>query len=208
MKTLLYNEDTTAILQYLKSNTPERIYSDEFYRVVFDYGDFHVTAMPEDFVANTQNDSDEAIAAKFERIESSFRPDNDDKLMFQNNSIDRLWILRTLLYFTDHILYSSEEEALANFDIEIESDGNKALADILRRATGGHDEVVCHPRSPEAENVSKDFANLVDAGVMLEIEGQLLMCFAWNNGFHVVGRIMSLDELKEEVAPSYDFIEL
>jgi hypothetical protein len=60
----------------------------------------------------------------------------------------------------------------------------------------------------EAENVNKDFANLVDAGVMMEIEGKLLMCFAWNNGFHVVGRIMSLDELKEEVAPFYEFIEL
>ncbi len=43
---------------------------------------------------------------------------------------------------------------------------------------------------------------------MLEIDDKLLMCFAWNNGFWVVGRTMSLDELKEEVAPFYEFVEI
>ncbi len=206
MKTLFYNENTIALLRQLKRNAPERIFSDEYCCVVFDYGDFHITATSEDFDADTQNDSDEAIAAKFERIDSPFQPNNGYKLLFQGKAIDRLWILRTLLYFTDHILFNSEEEALANFEIDSETD--KAIADILRKTTGGHEEVVCHPKSAEAEKVNKDFANLVDAGVMLETEGKLLMCFAWNNGYQVVGRTMSPDELKERVAPFYEFIEV
>ena len=206
MNTLNYGENTIELFHYLKQHTPERIFSDEHYCVVFDYGGFHVTAMPEDFVAASQNDSDEAIRAKFERVDSTFQPREDEKVLFQRKAINRLWILRTLLYFTDHVLFNNEAEALGDFKIESETD--KAMADIMRKTTGGHDEVVCHPKSAEAESVNKEFANLVDAGVMFEIEDKLLMCFSWNNGFWVVGKIMSLDELKEKVAPFYEFVEM
>lgn len=190
----------------MKRHTPQRIFSDEYYCVVFDYGDIHITVLPEDFVASSQNKFDEAIQAKFKRVDSTFQPREGEKILFQRKVIRRLWILRTLLYFTDHILYNSEEEALK--DVEIKTETDKAIADILRKTTGGHDEVVCHPKSVEAQTVNKDFANLVDAGIMLEIDDKLLMCFSWNNSFSVVGKIMSLDELKEEIAPFYDFIEI
>lgn len=206
MKAHTYGENIIELFRYLKRHTPKGIFSDEFYCVVFDYGDFHINAMPEDFVAASQNDTDEAITAKFERVDSIFQPRKDEKLLFQGKAISRLWILRTLLYFTDHILFNSEAEALGDFEINSETD--KAIADIMRKTTGGHDEVVCHPKSAEAESVNAEFANLVDAGAMLEIEDKLLMCFSWNNSFSVVGRIMSLDELKEEVAPFYEFVEI
>jgi hypothetical protein len=206
MKVLNYGENTIGLFELLKRQTPKRIFSDEFYQVVFDYGDFHITALPEDFVAASQNESDEIINAKFERVDSAFQPNENDKLLFQGKAISRLWILQTLLYFTDHVLFNSEAEALGDFEIKSETD--KAIADIMRKTTGGHDEVVCHPKSAEAESLNKEFANLVDAGIMLEIEDKLLMCFSWNNSFSVVGRIMPLDELKEEVAPFYEFVEL
>ena len=206
METLFYGENTIELFHYFKQCTPKRIFSDEFYCVVFDYSDFHITVMPEDFVAASQNDSDEMINAKFERVDSVFQPNENDKLLFQGKAICRLWILRTLLYFTDHVLFHSEEEALGDFEIKSETD--KSIADIMRKTTGGHDEVVCHPRSAEAKSVNKEFANLVDAGLMLEIDDKLLMCFSWNNSFSIVGRTMSLDELKEEVAPFYEFVEL
>jgi len=206
MNILTDGENTIVLFELLKRQTPERIFSDEYHQVVFDYGDFHIAAFPEDFVAASQNKSDEMINAKFEGVDSIFQPNENDKLLFQGKAVSRLWILRTLLYFTDHVLFHSEEEALGDF--EINSTTDKAIADIMRKTTGGHDEVVCHPKSAEAESVNKEFANLVDAGVMLEIADKLLMCFAWNNGFQVVGRIMSLDDLKEEVAPFYEFVEL
>ena len=206
MNSLLYKENTLALFDFLKRHPPERVFSDEYMQIVFDYENFHIIAFPEDFAAASQNKSDEIINAKFERVDSVFQSTGDDKLLFQNKEISRLWILRTLLYFTDHIIYSSEAEALGDFEIKSETDN--AIADILRQTTGGHEEVVCHPKSDEAKSVNKEFANLVDAGIMMEINGKLLMCFAWNNSFQVVGRIMSLDELKEEVVASYEFVEL
>ena len=206
MNTLAYGENTVALFELLKRQTPKLIYSDEYMQVIFDYEDFHIAVFPEDSIAASQNKSDETITAKFERVDSAFQPNEHDKLLFQHKAISRLWILRTLLYFTDHVLYNNEAEALEAFEVKSKTD--EAIADILRQTTGGHEEVVCHPKSVEAESVNEEFANLVDAGVMLEIEGKLLMCFAWNNGFQVVGRVMSLDELKEGVAPFYEFIEL
>ena len=145
------------------------------------------------------------INANFERVDSSYQPNEHDKLLFQNKAVSRLWILRTLLYFTDHVLYKSEAEALGDFEVKSKTDN--AIADLLRQTSGGHDEVVCHPKSDEAQSVNQEFANLVDAGVMLEIDGKLLMCFSWSNGYWVVGKIMSLDELKE-VVPCYEFVEI
>lgn len=205
MNTLAYGENTIALFELLKRQTPKRIYSDEYMQVIFDYGNFHIAAFPESLEAASQNKSDEMINAKFERIDSAFQPNEHDKLLFQDKALSRLWILRTLLYFTDHVLYNSEAEALGDF--EIKSETNKAIADLLRQTSGGHEEVVCHPKSDVAKSVNKEFANLVDAGVMLEIDDKLLMCFSWKNGYWVVGKIMSLDELKE-VVPCYEFVEI
>ena len=206
MNILAYEENTITLFDFLKRHTPKRVFSDEHMQVIFDYGDFHISAFPEDFVAASQNKSDEMINAKFERVDSTFRPNEQDKMLFQGKAISRLWILRTLLYFTDHILFNSEAEVLGDF--EVKSDTDKAIADILRQTTGGHDEVVCHPKSDEAKETNQEFANLVDAGVMLEIDGKLLMCFALSNAFQVVGRVMSLEQLKEEVVPCYEFVEI
>lgn len=206
MKTLTYGENTIGLFEYLKRHIPKRIFSDAHLQVVFDYGEFYISAFPEDFVAASQNKSDEMINAKFERVDSVFQPNKGDNLLFQNEAIRRLWILRTLLYFTNHIVFNNEDEALGNFQIKTEAD--QKVADILRQTTGGHDEVVCHPKSSEAESVNKEFANLFDAGVMLEIGGKFLTCFASNNCFQVGGIIISPDEVKEEVAPFYEFVEI
>lgn len=54
---------------------------------------------------------------------------------------------------------------------------------------------------------NKKQANLVEAGIMLEIDRQLLICFAWCNGFCIVGDVMSVDEIEKEITPFYEFIE-
>ena len=121
--------------------------------------------------------------------------------MFQNKAIDRLWILQTMLYFTDYIPFDSEAEAIGDKT-------NPILVDLMKECPGRYEEVVCHPESEEAKGMNQEFANLVEAGIMLEIDRQLLMCFAWCNGFSIVGDIMSLDKIEKEIAPFYKFIEI
>ena len=206
MKTLLYEKSTITLFYFLKHQTPKSIYSDGYLNIIFGYRTFHINALPEYFDAASQNKYDEIIRAKFEYINSAFEPKEYHQLLFQGKTISRLWILRTLLYFTDHVLFNSEAEALGDFQVKTKID--RVIADMMRKSTGGHSEVVCHPKSTEAESVDKKFSNLVDAGIMLEIDSKLLMCFSWDNGSCVVGNVMSPEKIKEEIVPSYEFIEI
>lgn len=206
MKTLLYEKSTITLFDFLKHQTPKSIYSDGYSNVIFGYRTFHISALPEDFDAASQNKYDEIIRVKFEYINSAFQPKEYHQLLFQGKTISRLWILRTLLYFTDHVLFNSEAEALGNFQVKTKID--RVIANMMRKSTGGHSEFVCHPKGREAESVDKKFSNLLDAGIMLEIDSKLLMCFSWDNRFCVVGNVMSPEKIKEEIVPSYEFIEI
>lgn len=206
MKTLLYEKNTLKLFKKLLNNPPIRIYSDEFYHVGFDYGESHILATPEDFVANSQNESDEAIAIKFVEENSAYVVSKDEKLIFKNAPITRLWIMRTLLYFTDHVTYKNKEEAIANMSEEEKND--EILGGILSESTGGHEEIVCHPKSLEAKEVDEKYSNLVDAGIMMEIDKKYYICCSLFNGFSAHAQILSLQELKEDIANQYEFIEV
>ena len=201
MKIHFYNKKHNALFKFLKHHQPERIFSDRHYQIIFDYKDFHIIAIPEVFIAASQNKYDEIISAEFKSVDSVFQPSTHEELIFQNKAIDRLWILRIMLYFTDYIPFDSEAEAIAE-------ETNPILADLMKKSPGRYEEVVCHPKSEEAKGVNQEFANLVDAGIMLEIDRQLLMCLALCNGFCIVGDIMCVDEIKQEVAPFYEFVEI
>ena len=206
MKTLLYEKSIITLFKFLKHQTPKSVYSDNYCNVMFAYKTFHILAFPEDFEAASQNRYDEIIRVNFEYINSAFQPKEQHQLLFQGKTISRLWILRTLLYFTDYVPYKSEAEALGDFQVKTGID--RVIADMLRKSTGGYDEVVCHPKGKEAKSVDKKFSNLVDAGIMLEIDSKLLMCFSRDNRFFVVGNVISPEKIKEEIIFLYEFIEI
>ena len=206
MKTFSYAEDTVTLFRFLKHHPPDRIYTDKFCQVIFDYGHFHFVAEPDAFRGVSQDKDCEVILADFKRINAVFQPSADYELMFQDKAIDRLWILQTLLCFTDYVVFNSEAEALENFEVKTKAD--EIIANLIKKSSRAREQIVCHPDSEEAKGVNREFANLIDAGIMLEIDSQLLMCFPWCNSFGVVGDIMSIDEIKKEVAPFYKFIEI
>ena len=192
MKTFFYQGNTIDLFKLLLRQPPQSIFSDEFIRVVFDYIDFHILVSPkDDDIPASQVEYDEAIKADFQYINSVYKPHEQDLLLFENNTIDRLWILQTMLYFTDtdEIFYHGKANSVHEF-------------------TGGHGEYVCHSQSKEAKGVNKEFANLIDAGIMLEIGSKLLMCFSYHNGFGIVGKVMSPNEIKEDIMPFYELIEI
>ena len=205
MKTFSYAEDTVTLFKFLKHYPPDRIYTDKFDRVIFDYRNFHFVAESDAFRGFSQDKDCEVLLADFKRINLVFQPSADYELMFQAKAIERLWILQTLLYFTDYIVFNSEAEALGDFEVKTKAD--EIIAN-LKKNSRAREEIVCHPDSEEAKSVNREYANLIDAGIMLEIDSQLLMCFSWCNSFGVVGDTMSIDEIKEDVAPFYKLIKI
>ena len=206
MKTFAYAEDTVAFFKFLKRYPPNRIYSDKFCQVIFGYRDFYFVAETDSGVAVSQDGGGEVLFTEFKRIDSIFEPSTNHELIFQSQAIDRLWIIRTLLYYTDYVIFDSEAEAIGDFKIKTKAD--EVIADLMKKSSRAREQIVCHRDSNEAKGIDSKFTNLVDAGIMLEIESQLLMCFSWCNGFGVVGDTMSNDEIKEDVAPCYKFIEV
>ena len=206
MKTFLYNDKTLELFRRLKNQPPKRILSDEFYHVGFDYGETHILATPKDFLADSQNGDDEAITIEFVEFNSPYKIHESERVIFDNSIISRIFILRTLLYFTDHINYKNKEEAIAKMSPEEKAD--KVLYKILSETTGGHEEVICKPQSEDAKKLNSDFANLVDAGIMLEIDGKCLSCFSNHNGFSAGGQIWTYEEISKDIVPYYEFIEV
>lgn len=206
MKKILYDDQTIEIFKILKSNSPKRMLSDEFMQVAFDYGNFYFIASPEDFIAASQNTNDEAIIVKFEKHNEAYKIHESEKVLFENPKISNIYILRTLLYFSDHINYKDRDEAISVMTKEEKE--NEILSDVLSKATGGHEEIVCHPQSDEAEKVNKDFSNLVDAGILIEVNGEKLLCFSYFNSFSANGQTWTNKEIEEDLLPFYEFIKV
>ena len=175
---------------------------------MFDFLDGHVTACPTDRVAATQNKSDEAIAVRFESKTGAYNPTEHDKCLFSDSTINRIWIARTVLYFTDFTPYESEEGAIR--DIPDTTPTGRKLRELLRTSTGGYSEIVCHPDSVHLDPAfSDEHSNLVDAGVLIEIGDRFLSCFSRNNSFIIPTVVQTKQELdNDDDIPHYSLIEL
>ncbi len=206
MQTFLYDEKTLELFKRLKSQPPKRILFDEFYHVGFDYGESYILATSKDFLAASQNKDDEAITIEFKEVNLPYKIHETEHVIFEKPLISRLFILRTLLYFTNHVTYINREEALDRMSLEEKTD--KVLSKILSESTGGHEEIVCNPQSEEAAKVDPDFANLIDAGILLEINGKCLGCFSNCNSFAAGGQMWSYEEISKDIVPYYEFIEV
>jgi hypothetical protein len=175
---------------------------------VFAFPNDHVTAYPTDHVAATQNKSDEAIMVRFESKAGAYDPAEHDKCLFSDSTIDRIWVARTVLYFTGFTPYESGEDAIR--DIPDTTPTGRKLRELLRTSTGGYSEIVCHPDSVHLDpSFSDEHSNLVDAGVLIQIGDRFLSCFSRNNGFIIPTVVQTQQQLdNDDDFPHYHLIEL
>jgi len=208
VRQITYNDDDLALLRSLKRRAFSRIYHDGHYQFVFDFSVDHITATPTDLVAATQNKSDEAITVRFESQSGRYDPSEHDKCLFSDSTIDRIWVARTALYFTDFTPYESEEDAIR--DIPDTTPTERKLRELLRTSTGGYSEVVCHPDSAHLDpSFSREHSNLVDAGILIQIGDRFLSCFSRTNSFIIPTVVQSQQELdNDDDFPNYHLIEL
>lgn len=211
MKQILYSEEDYKIFQYLLRETPQQIIENDSSTLIFDYGKRYVRAAPKDFLPNSQNDHDEAIGVRCTKISGYYQFHERDNVLFSSYPIQKIWVVRTVLYFSDHITFSSKDEAIGNALPELsepETETEGKLAKFFSELTGAHEEIICHPLSEEAENVNHEFANLVDAGFILQVDGKMLAAFSPNNAFSLSGKILTSRELDAEIKPYYQLIEV
>ncbi|APR83444.1 Hypothetical protein A7982_08793 [Minicystis rosea] len=197
---MLSREEVLALLE-LRGRGSCRILSDGVSSFWFDFGVRHLAALTQELVPASQNEHDEALAV---------RPRWHDgpccvaeNVLFEDVRIDDVVVVRSLLWFTDHVLFQTPEEALAGLPPP-RNETERSLAHILAQTTGGHDEVVTNPRL--ISEVHAPVANLVDVGFIVVVRGRALACFAQTNAY--LRQADFVDELRHDFAQSYERIPL
>ena len=207
MREILYTPDTLDLFRIIKEQIPNEVLFD-FVEVVFVFDKFHILALPDSLEADSQNKFDEAIPLIFSMQESAHVPSGKMSLLCKNLSIEKIWIMRTLLYFTDYTEFQSKDEALAGYPIP-ENDLQRDIYDLIGESTGGYNELVTNPNSEEAGMVKKEFANLVDKGILFQTtNSQIFGCYAPQNSYSVECKKIEEYMFQEEITPYYELIEV
>ncbi len=170
----------------MKDNPPEKIWLDFITTYVFDYGDFYFQIESISVSADTQNKFDEAIVGKFTKHQEPFIPGEHSKLICKDKKIEELHIVRVLLYFSNFIDYSKIRRLYNRAKQMLKSiiSGKKnPWTDLQSKASGAWAEITCHPNSDIAKNAELKYSNLVDCGLLVQIDGKYLKAYVERNGF-------------------------
>lgn len=213
MKEYIYREQEIELIHHLLNNVPNKIwYNFVFY--VFDYGSYHLILKCIDKEAKSQNKYDEALIAELSREDKEFVPTGDLTLICENKAIDKIYIVRTFLYFSTYRNFNKSEIFFKRIEHKIKSiikGGKDPIGEIISKTTGVGAEYICHPKSDVVNNINLDYANLLDVGLLVEIENKYLRCFLQSNGFgfHIWKEkyFYDVDDLKED-SELYEFIKI
>jgi hypothetical protein len=197
---LLRQEDLIALLQ-LRGSRARRITSDSFCTFWFDLGDRHLVAAVEEFVPLSQNERDEALA-----VRPRWNPGHcqvEGKVLFENASIDDVFVVRTVLWFTDHVRFESAQQALAGLPAPTTNTDRK-LHEIVAGSSGGHEECVSNPAN--VSSLTVPVANLVDVGFVAVVNGRSLACFTQANAY--LRQTDFVDQLAHDFSECYQLVPL
>ena len=208
-----YTNSEIEFARHIKLYSPQNIWWD-FATYVFDYGDFYFQIECVSELAATQNKSDEAIIGRFSKHFQPFVPGGHMKLICQDKNIEELYIVRVLLYFTTYSEYSKTKLLLNQVKQRLKSlltGKNDPVGELLSKSIGGCEEITCHPKSDDAKNVDPNYSNLIDCGLLVQIDGKYLKAFVERNGFGFDSWndnfFLTIDEIKE-ISSRYELIKV
>ncbi|RYU86206.1 hypothetical protein EWM62_18545 [Mucilaginibacter terrigena] len=204
MKDYTYNNKEIDLIKHIVKNPPLRVWND-FVSYIFEYNANYIGIYCESREAASQNKFDEAIIATIVLTEGQFEPSEYMDLVCENPKITEAYIVRSFLYFTTHVKYTTAKRTLSRLLYFIQRMfffKQDPLKKILSRTTGGHEEICCSPDSLETNSVDSQYGNLIDKGLLLKINDTYLPAYIIMNcyGFHIADKkfFYNRDELKDD----------
>lgn len=208
-----YNEPELKIIKQLLSKPPNAIWYN-FVDYTFDYGGFYFKLECVSEKADSQNESDEAIIAELTKVNKEYKPTEHSVKVCENKPINEIHIVRGFLYFTPSRNYFVIEKIVKLVRTKLKqffTQKRDVLGSLLASASSGYEEIVCHPNSRDVKKVNSKYTNLIDYGLLLEIEGKYLRAYITNNGygFNTWGDkyFFELKDLKKDIS-TYEFIKV
>ena len=208
-----YKDSEIEFARHIKTNPPHKIWWD-FTSITFDYSDFYFQIKCVSEIADTQNKSDEAIIGQFTKHLEPYFPRQYSNVVCQDKKVEELYIVRVFLYFTTFKAYSKTEQLINQAKQKVKTlfTGKKdPFVDLLSKTIGGCEEITCHPKSDAAKKADTRFSNLIDCGLLVQIDGKCLKAFVESNGFgfHIWEDkyFFDIDEL-QDIAEQYELIKV
>lgn len=198
MKEYLFSEKELKLIEFLKSNSPKKIWWEPIF-YIFEYDNFYIELeiecteklnlgfISENKSTNTMiSDLEQYVMiAKLKKLNLKFKPQTGSELLFENESITEINIVRTLLFFCKH-RQSSENSNLFTSD-----------------------SFLINPKLEIANDLLIQQSYLVDVGLQIKINDNYLNCFILENGEDFqMNTFNQMTDLKNEKKELYEFITL
>ena len=137
----------------------------------------------------TQNDDGEALPIGIDELPSFEKYEKRMEIFSENIKIDDIWVLRTLLYFSD---FRPTIHQYINENINYDVTGVKAIEELMRMSTGGYSEFLANPESDEAQRqLNNRFTNLMDAGLIFKTNAG---CITYYSLYNSITRKLEIQE--------------
>lgn len=208
-----YTESEIEFAHFIKTNSPRKIWWD-FTKYVLDYGDFFYQIECVGKFADSPNENEEAIIGQLTKQIESFVPGEYAKLVCENKTIEEIFIVRAFLYFTPFREITPKDKFIRKskqFLKTLLTGKSNPIDKIFTDIVEGCEIIICHPESGEAKAVDSNFSNLIDCGLLIQIENKCLKAFVENNGYgFLIYKDKFFHEIKElkRIAGQYEFIKV
>ncbi|WP_194851470.1 hypothetical protein [Nonlabens antarcticus] len=183
----LFNEEEKNIITELANSKPRRIWL-EFIKIIIEFDDYYISleCIPE--IAASPNSCDEVMTMEIKKINEIYTTSKNAKLLIRRGLITNLKIVRTLIYFKEPISNPTEiKKEKSRWDRMVGKISGLGKSRIEKMFEGMdsvfYEYIVCHPLSEEANELDCEDVNLVDVGILFQIQGQFAPLFMNGNSF-------------------------
>jgi|GEM_PF-1705339 hypothetical protein len=198
MKQYLFSKNELELIEYLKSNSPKRIWF-EHIQYIFEYDRFYLKLEIEcaeklrlgyipakKFINEPASDFEQyAMVTKLKRVNSKFQSQSGSELLSSNEKITEVNIVRTLLNYCQHI-QSKDHSNFFNTD-----------------------SYQINPNLEINKELKIERTILADVGLWIRLDKKVLNCFIIDNDddFSTNSHFYENVNLKQEKKEIYAFIE-
>jgi hypothetical protein len=198
MKQYLFSKIELELIEFLKSNSPKRIWF-EHIQYVFEYDSFYLKLeiecaeklrlgyIPEKkFIIEPASDFEQyAMVTKLKRVNSKFQSQTGSELLSSNEKITEVNIVRTLLFYCQHI----QSKNHSNFF--------------------NTDSYQINPNLEINKDLKIERTILADVGLWIRLDKKVLNCFIIDNDddFSTNSHCYEKVDLKQTKNEIYSFIE-
>ncbi|MCL8009387.1 hypothetical protein M8845_18325 [Gelidibacter japonicus] len=198
MKEFLFSEEELKLIEYLKSNSPKRIWLEPIF-YIFEYDNFYIELgiecaekiqlgyLPEKkFTTQPINDFEQYVmVARLKKVNYKFKSQKGSELWIENEKITEVNIVRTLLFYCQHV--QSKEHS--NFF-------NTESSQI-------------NPNLKINKELKIERTCLADVGLWIRLDRKVLNCFIIDNDddFSTNSHCYENVDLKQTKKEVYSFLE-